>query len=296
MTLDGPSATNQLFCFGMGYCAQALSRQLAAGNWTVSGTRRSAQPAGGATDLHVFDGQRPMTDAEAALNTATHVLLSAAPDDDGDPVYNWHRHDLLKMPNLKWLGYLSTTGVYGNTDGALVDETAPVRPTSKRSQYRLKAERDWLDLAATAGLPVHIFRLPGIYGPGRSALDQVRAGTVRRIDKPDHRFSRIHVDDIARSLAASMAHPNPGRIYNVCDNEPAAPAEVVAFACELLGLPVPELIPFETARLAMSPMALSFWQDNRRVDNSRLKSELGLQLAYPSYREGLTAIYEGLSS
>jgi nucleoside-diphosphate-sugar epimerase len=290
------STDNQLFCFGMGYCARAFAAGLPADRWTVAGTRRSLPAITDDAHLHVFDGSRPMADAKSVLATVTHVLVSAAPDDSGDPTLAWHGADLCQMPALQWLGYLSTTGVYGNTDGAVVDETAPLRPSSRRSENRVLAERQWLALYEDHGLPVHIFRLPGIYGPGRSALDQVAAGKIRRIDKPGHQFSRIHVDDIAATLAASAARPRPGRIYNVCDNEAAAPADVTAFACKLLGVAVPDPVPFEIARLQMSPMALSFWQDDRRVDNRRITSELDVSLRYPTYREGLKAIYDGMES
>ncbi|MEK9725956.1 MAG: SDR family NAD(P)-dependent oxidoreductase, partial [Rhodospirillaceae bacterium] len=185
----------------------------------------------------------------------------------------------------------STTGVYGDTGGAWVDETAPASPDVGRSRRRAEAEAGWRDLAVRHDLPLHTFRLAGIYGPGRNVLDQARAGTARRIVKPGHRFSRIHVDDIARVLLASMARPDPGAVYNVCDDEPAEPAEVTAFACALLGIEPPPLVPFEEAARAMTPMGRTFWTDNRRVRNDRIKRELGVDLAYPTYREGLRAIY-----
>ena len=194
------------------------------------------------------------------------------------------------MKGLAWAGYLSTTGVYGDTGGARVDETAAVNPTSERGRRRAEAEDGWLDLWRAAGVPVHVFRLSGIYGPGRSALGAVRAGTARRIDKPGHLFARIHVDDIAVVLRASMARPDPGAVYNVCDDQPAPAADVVAFACEILGVDAPPLVPFRQAARDMSPMALSFWRDNRRVDNTRIKRELGVRLNFPDYRAGLRAV------
>jgi nucleoside-diphosphate-sugar epimerase len=241
--------------------------------------------------MHLFDRGRPLADPAAALAGVTDIVSSVPPDAAGDPVLDAHQDALVALPGVRWFGYLSTTGVYGDTGGALVDEAAPLNPSAGRSRRRVEAERRWLALTSGgARFPVHIFRLAGIYGAGRSPLDQVRAGEARRIDKPGHAFSRIHVDDIAAVLRASMARPDPGRVYNVCDDEPAEPADVVAFACRLLGRAPPPLVPFEAARETMSAMALSFWADNRRVDNSRIKRELGVTLSYPDYRTGLTAI------
>jgi nucleoside-diphosphate-sugar epimerase len=171
-----------------------------------------------------------------------------------------------------------------------VFEPAPPRPTSERSRRRVEAERRWLELWQRRGQPVHVFRLAGIYGPGRSAIEQVRRGEMRRIEKPGHLFSRIHVDDIGAVLHASIARPNPGRIYNVCDDEAAEPSDVIVHACRLLDVEPPPPVPFDQAAALLSPMALSFWRDDRRVDNSRLKRELGVTLAYPNYRSGLEAI------
>lgn len=288
------TSTRRLFCFGFGYSAEALARVVRADGWAVAGTGRTTERqralAAAGLEAFRFDTGHPLENPRAALAGATHVLVSVPPDDAGDPVLNAHRADLSAVAGLTWIGYLSTTGVYGDTDGAWVDETAPLQPTSARSRQRVNAEDAWLALGREHGLPVHVFRLAGIYGPGRSALDQVRAGTARRIDRPDHLFSRIHVDDIARVLVASMARPNPGAVYNVCDDTPATPAAVIEEACRLLGVPSPPLVPFAEAAKAMSPMALSFWRDNRRVVNRRIKEELGVTLKYPSYREGLQAI------
>ena len=284
----------RLFCFGCGYSAAALVRLLRAEGWTVGGTCRTeekrAHLLADGIQAFLFDRRRPLADAAAAIADATHVLVSVPPDAEGDPVLDHHAPLLAENRKLRWLGYLSTTGVYGDTGGALVDETAPLRPTVERSARRAAVERRWLDLHEQQGVPVHVFRLAGIYGPGRNVLDQVRRGEARRIERPGHLFSRIHVDDIAAVLRASIERPDPGRIYNVCDDEPAAPAEVAAFACRLLAAPVPPLLTLEDAWPAMSPMARSFWRDNRRVDNGRMKRELGVRLRYPSYREGLTAL------
>lgn len=292
------SLHKHLFCFGYGYCAKTFAGWLTPRQWAISGTSRSDYSPSEHTSgpiIHPFDGNRPLASAREALEDVTHILVSIPPGKSGDPALIWHKDDIAQLKSLEWLGYLSTTGVYGNTDGEWVDETSPTHPTSSRSESRLKAETEWLDLYRDAGVPVHVFRLPGIYGPGRSAIDQVRAGNIRRIEKPKHQFSRIHVADIAQTLAASIAAPNPGRIYNVCDDEPAPPADVTALACELLGVPTPAALPFDVVAKEMSPMALSFWQDNRRVDNQRIKSELGVRLLYPTYRDGLQAIYEGSS-
>lgn len=290
------SSSRRLFCFGLGYSAEALARVARADGWAVAGTGRTVERpralAEAGVEVFRFDTGRPLENPRVALAGATHVLVSVPPDDAGDAVLNAHRADLAALSGLRWIGYLSTTGVYGDTGGAWVDEAAPVKPTSARSRQRADAERAWLALGREHGLPVHVFRLAGIYGPGRSALDQVRAGTARRIDRPDHLFSRIHVDDIARVLMASIAKPRPGSVYNVCDDTPATPAAVIEEACRLRGVPPPPLVPFAEAAQAMSPMALSFWRDNRRVVNRRIKEELGVVLKYPNYRDGLRGILE----
>ncbi len=284
----------RLFCFGLGYTARVLAAALMGEGWTVAGTCRDeaarADLAADGIDAFLFDRDRPLDDAGAALGGATHLLSSVPPDAEGDPVLARHAGAIAAMKGLAWAGYLSSTGVYGDTGGAPVDESAAVDPTSERGRRRAGAEDGWLDLWRAAGVPVHVFRLSGIYGPGRSALDAVRAGRARRIDKPGHLFARIHVDDIAAVLRASMARPGPGAVYNVCDDEPAPAADVVAFACELLGVDAPPRVPFHQAAKEMSPMALSFWRDNRRVDNSRIKGELGVRLKFPDYRAGLRAV------
>jgi len=279
---------SHLFCFGMGYCAANLAKQLSQDGWKISGTSQSESLD---TAIHTFSGNAPMETTSSALADVTHILISIPPNARHDPALACHEEDIIKLKSLQWVGYLSTTGVYGNTNGEIVDETTPTRPTSQRSRNRLNAEIQWLNLYNVHNLPIHVFRLPGIYGPGRNALDQVAAGRIRRIDKPGHQFSRIHVNDITNTLMQSISSPNPGRIYNVCDNEAASPADVTAYACKLLGVPAPVPVPYEVAVKGMSPMALSFWQDNRRVDNTRIKLELGVQLNYPTYRDGLKAIF-----
>ncbi len=225
-------ATRHLFCFGLGYSALALARMIAGDGWRVTGTCRSADKAAALRALGFaalpFDRDRPL--AAGAFSGVTHVLVSAPPDSAGDPVLDRHGGDIAELPGLAWLGYLSTTGVYGDRGGGWVDESAALRPSGERGRRRVIAEQGWLDLWRDRGVPVHIFRLAAIYGPGRSPFAALRAGTARRIDRPGQVFSRIHVEDLARVLLASIGQPRPGAVYNVCDDEPAAPEAVVAHA------------------------------------------------------------------
>ncbi len=286
----------RLFCFGLGYSAGVLAERLFADGWSIAGTCRYAEQRDDLEargyDAYLFDGKQAMADASAALAGVTHVLSSIPPGIDFDPVVEIHGTDIRRLEGLKWAGYLSTAGVYGDTGGAMVDESSPLEPTSERSRRRVKAEAAWLGMEQ---VPVHVFRLPGIYGPGRSALDRVKAGVVR-IEKPGHKFSRIHVDDIANTLVASIARPNPGAIYNVCDDEAVETSEIAAFASELLGMEPPAAVPFVEAAKEMSEMAMSFWHDNRMIDNTRIKKELGVKLKYPDYRAGLRAIFNDSQS
>ena len=276
-----------LFGFGFGYTARVLARRLAAEGWIVGGTCRTADKASEAGfPVEVFDRDHPLP--PKALDGVTHLLVSVPPDAAGDPALAVHREDIAEIEGLRWLGYLSTTGVYGDRGGGWVDETAELSPSGERGRRRVAAEAGWLDLWHRRGVPVHIFRLAGIYGPGRSPFDALRAGTAKRIDKPGQVFSRIHVEDLAHVLARSISRPRPGAVYNVCDDAPAAPEAVVAHAAALLGMPAPPLVPFEAAEL--SPMARSFYVDNKRVSNRLVKSELGVTLRHPDYRAGLAAI------
>ncbi len=281
---------SNLFCFGTGFVARRLADALRADGWAVSGTFRdegAREPLRGAGIAPVaFDGNAPVD--FRALEGVSHILLSIPPGAGGDPVLAQHAAMLAGLKNLQWAGYLSATSVYGDSGGALVNEESPLRATTERGRRRIAAERDWLSLQAECGVPVHVFRLAGIYGPGRSALDQLRAGAARRIAAPGHLFSRIHVDDIVAVLKASMAKPRPGAVYNLCDDEPAESADVTAFAAALLGVDPPPLVPLGDAGL--SPMAQSFYADNRLVDNRLIKRELGISLLYPDYRAGLRAI------
>jgi nucleoside-diphosphate-sugar epimerase len=274
-----------LLAFGFGYVAARLARRLSpAGDWRIVGTGRAAAADDGVARA-VFRRDAPLD--PALVRRATHVLVSIPPDEAGDPAFAVHAADLAAAPGLAWLGYLSTTGVYGDHGGAWVDEAAECRAGHARSRARLAAEAAWLDLAAGRGVPSHIFRLAGIYGPGRSALDEVRAGRARRIDKPGHVFSRIHVDDIVAVLAASMARPRPGAVYNVADDAPAPGHDVVAEAARRLGLALPPLVPYAEAAAGLSPLARSFYSECRRVANGRVKRELGVSLAAPDFRAGL---------
>jgi nucleoside-diphosphate-sugar epimerase len=286
--------TPHLFCFGLGYSATALARRLIAEGWTVSGTCRSVdrQAALSADGIAaaLFDGSTPLADARSRLAAATHVLSSVPPGADGDPVLRRHFDDLAECGHLRWVGYLSTTGVYGDRGGDWVDEDSPLEPSGERGARRVTAEAWWLDLWWDHQLPVHLFRLAGIYGPGRNALETVRSGRAKRIYKAGQVFSRIHVADIAQTLDRSMARPNPGRAYNVCDDDPAPPDEVIKFACALLGVAPPPVIPYHEAEPEMSAMARSFYRDNKRVRNDRIKKELGVVLEYPDYKTGLRAL------
>jgi len=279
----GAARENRLFCFGLGYSSLALAERLA--GWPIAGTTRSPEKmqalAARGIAATLFDRDQPLD--PAAFADATHILSAVPPDAAGDPVLDRHGADLARL-RPAWVGYLSTTGVYGDRAGGWVDETSALEPVGERGRRRVAAEADWRAL----GLPLHIFRLAGIYGPGRSALETVRAGRAQRIDKPGQVFSRIHVDDIAAVLAASIAQPRPGGIYNVCDDDPAPPQDVIAHACRLLGVRIPPLVRFEKATL--SPMARSFYEESKRVANRRIKDELGVRLRYPDYRAGLDAL------
>ncbi|PVA10878.1 NAD(P)-dependent oxidoreductase [Pelagivirga sediminicola] len=282
--------TRTLLSFGHGYCARALTPLLAEqGGWRVIGTTRSADKAEELEREGVQPLIWPGADMRPALAEATHLLISAGPGEGGDPVLAALADDIRRIaPNLEWAGYLSTTGVYGDHDGGWVDETTPLAPSTQRGRLRQQAEADW---QAIPDLPLHIFRLAGIYGPGRGPFAKVRAGTARRIIKPGQVFSRIHVDDIAQVLAASIDRPDPGAVYNLCDDDPAPPQDVIGYVAQLLGLPMPETVRFEDAE--MSPMARSFYAESKRVRNDRIKADLGIDLLYPSYREGLTAMARG---
>jgi nucleoside-diphosphate-sugar epimerase len=280
--------TSTLLSLGHGYSARALARRLLPQGWTVLGTTRDPEKA----DALRAEGVEPIAWDRAAvaeaLGRATHLLVSAGPDAEGDPSLRLCRDAIAARAHaLEWAGYLSTTGVYGDHGGDWVDEDTPLTPGTRRGQWRLQAETDW---RAVPGLPLHIFRLAGIYGPGRGPFEKVRNGTARRIVKPGQVFSRIHVEDIAQVLEASIRQPAPGTAYNLCDDDPAPPQDVLLHAAELLGVAPPPEIAFDAAE--MSPMARSFYAENKRVSNRRIKEELGVQLRYPDYRAGLRALLD----
>jgi nucleoside-diphosphate-sugar epimerase len=288
----GTGIMSRLLCFGLGYSASFLAQQLRAEGWHVSGTARTPESAEAVAanrfDVCVFDGSAPSPEAAAAVAQATHILVSVPPDADGDPVLRHHIDDLAKASSLAWVGYLSTVGVYGDHKGGWVDETTPPDPTAPRAARRIGAEQAWLVFGERTGIRVDVFRLAGIYGPGRSAIERVREGTAQRIIKPGQVFNRIHVEDIAGSLRASIAGQGTHRVYNVTDDAPAPPQDVIAYAAQLLHMPPPPEIAFAEAKL--SPAAASFYGENRRVSNARLRDDLGVALKFPSYREGLRAI------
>jgi nucleoside-diphosphate-sugar epimerase len=269
---------------GLGYSGAAIARRAVAAGWRVVATARDPATVQAPPGVEVV----PFASV-AWLAQATHLVVTAPPDAQGDPVWATHG-PALRAAGLRWVGYISTTGVYGDRGGAWVEEGAPAAPGQERSRRRLAAERQWADLADHVA--VDLFRTGGIYGPGRSALDDVAAGIARRVVKPGHAFGRIHVEDIARAVLAAAARP-PGagvRVLHLVDDEPAEPARVTEEACRLLGAPLPPETPFAEAWARMSEMGRSFWAENRRVANTRTKEALGIAWAYPSYREGLRAI------
>jgi nucleoside-diphosphate-sugar epimerase len=274
-------AMNTLLSIGHGYSAQALARRLLPQGWQIIGTTRTEAGAEALRATGVQALVWPGADLTAALGKATHLLTSVAPG-DSDAVLQAIGPQIAAS-RLQWVGYLSTTAVYGHHNGDWVDEATPLAPTTARGAARVQAEADWTAL----GLPLHIFRLAGIYGPGRGPFEKVRDGSARRIHKAGQVFSRIHVDDIANVLHAALLRPHPG-IYNVCDDDPASPEDILGLAAELLGLPPPPIVPYEQAD--MTPMARSFYAENKRVRNDRIKAVLGVKLDYPTYREGLAAI------
>ena len=283
---------SRLLAFGLGYSAQALGRLKLKSGWSVVGTARTpdgvkALNAQGFEGV-LFDGMSVLDARADQVKQATHVVVSIPPQEAGDPVLGLLRNAMGSSGRLSWIGYLSTVGVYGNSNGGWVDEESPVAPDFDRTRWRISAEQDWLDFGRHSGKRVQVFRLAGIYGPGRSAFDSILSGRARCIIKPGQVFNRIHVDDIARIVSAAMDGRGRSPIYNVADDEPAPPQDVICFAADLMGLPAPADVPFQEADL--SPMARSFYMSNRRVSNAKAKSELGVRLLYPNYRDGLKAI------
>jgi nucleoside-diphosphate-sugar epimerase len=278
----------KLIIFGLGYSGTALAAAAARARLSVTIVTRRPQAAA-PPDVELID----FAAADQALANATHLVATAAPDEAGDPVLHRWAAAIAQAP-LRWLGYLSTTGVYGNRDGGWVDETTPPAPSSERSRRRVAAEQAWCDIGK--GRAIDLFRLAGIYGPGRSAFEDLQSGRARRVDKPGHKFGRIHRDDIAGALLAAIRQDLPPgiRVLNLADDEPAANADVIAEAARLLGIDPPPLIPYEQALSGMSPMARSFWADDRKVASTATKAMLGRNWRYPTYREGLRAIFDEL--
>lgn len=278
-----------LLVFGLGYSALAIAQRLRSKGWRVIGTTRDPEKARTLEEVRLEMRVWPGDDLTADIAAADHLLVSAAPGPEGDPFLAAYG-EALQHASFRWIGYLSTTGVYGDRGGAAVDEGSALQPTTKRGQWRQEAEAGWTRLAEAAVLPLAIFRLAGIYGPGRGPFAKVKSGSARRIVKPGQVFSRIHVEDIATVVCASVARPEITGIFNVCDDLAAPPQDVIAYAAELLGLPVPKAEAFESAE--MSAMARSFYGESKVVRNNRIKEALDVALKYPTYREGLQALLE----
>ncbi|WP_274626469.1 SDR family oxidoreductase [Arvimicrobium flavum] len=282
-----------IFIFGAGYSARAFTESNRGRAESIAGTTRSSHKfdileASGVSPL-LFDGATLGADLASALREATHLVVVIAPGDAGDPVLRLIPDLRAAMPGLEWIGYLSTVGVYGDHQGKWVDETSPCRPVSRRSVERLEAENAWTAAGRAAGVPVALLRLSGIYGPGRNAFVNLAAGTAKRLIKPGQVFNRIHVDDIAGALW-HLAEAKLGGAFNVTDDLPAPPQDVVAYAAELMGVPPPPEQPFETADL--SPMARSFYGENKRVSNAAIK-KAGYAFQFPDYRAALAAMWRG---
>jgi nucleoside-diphosphate-sugar epimerase len=287
-----------LFCFGLGYSTQHYIAEFGGRFDRIAGTvttREKAAAIAGAgigghkVEAFVFDGTAATPEVTAALMDDAALLVSAPPD-DADPVVRHFASTIAGAPQLQSIVYLSTVGVYGDHGGAWVDEATPASPISARSRARLVAEQEWQTLGAPAGKPVAILRLSGIYGPGQNALTQVERGSAKRIEKPGQVFNRIHVEDIAQAIDAAFTHRADG-VFNVTDDEPTPQGVPIALAAELLGLAPLAEVSFAEAAKSMSPMALSFYAESKRVRNDKLKRELGVHLRYPTYREGLRALF-----
>jgi nucleoside-diphosphate-sugar epimerase len=287
-------SAHYLFVFGLGYSATHLAKRLLNQGWRIGGTCRSEEKAADLARLgieaHVFDGTTPCANMGNTLNGVTHLLSSIPPDDAGDPALGHHSVDIENNSKaLEWIGYLSTIGVYGDQGCRWIDESCPPQPISRSSIRRVAAEQQWLQLGDHLGIPAKLFRLPGIYGPGRNQLEALRHGRARRIVKPGQVFNRIHVDDIASAVIASLRKGTAGpAIYTITDDEPAPADEVITFAASLMGIEPPPAIAFDDAQL--SPFAAHFYAECKRVRNDLMKRELGIALHYPTYREGLSAI------
>jgi len=286
----------QIFCFGFGFSAQGLARNLPSLEWQIGGTCRGENKRNEMKQMgwegFIFDGDGANAKLPDFFWDASHLLISIPPKPT-DFVLDNFCSDILKKRDWKWIGYLSTTGVYGDKEGEVVSETSELAPTIDRAKRRLEAENRWLKLFSEYQFPVHIFRCVGIYGPGRNPIETVRKGLGKRIDKPGYKFSRVHVDDLANVLNASIEKPNPGSIYNVCDDHPVESRHVTEYACELLKAELPPLVPFDEANL--SEMAKSFYLDRKTISNQKIKDELGVKLKYPNYKVGLQSLLKELN-
>lgn len=283
---------NRLFCFGLGYSAGVLSRRLSEKGWSISGTATTSDKAEllkqNGYEAFVFDGRTRDPAIVEALGKATHVLLSIPPGDDGDPAFRIYGRDIALSPSISWIGYFSSISVYGDSKGEWVDETTTPEPVTERGKRRLDAENAWVELGRESGKTIVVLRLPGIYGPGRSAIDQLRAGKARRIFKPGQVTNRVHVDDIATATEATLGLSAGIHVFNVTDDLPAPPQDVIAYGAEILEMPCPPAT--DPSDASLSPMARSFYAESKKVSNNRMKDELGVKLAYPTYIDGLKAI------
>lgn len=298
MTTSTPPTESRFLFFGMGYSSRAAARALRDSfgqGVAIHGTTRGEEKARTLglenVSAHLFDGEGPGPGLPQVIEDATHVVMSIAPGSGGDPVLAHHKQELSRAAKLEWLCYYSTVGVYGNFDGSWIDERAPCAPRNERSMWRVAAEQAWRDFAEKRGVPLLILRLAGIYGPGRSSIDKLRAGTARRIVKPGQVFNRIHVADIGR-VTALAAQKRLSGTFNLSDDFPAPPQNLVAYAAELVGVTPPPELDFDAADL--TAMARSFYSDNKRVSNAGIKNALGIELLYPTYREGLSALAAGV--
>ncbi|MBT5551600.1 MAG: SDR family oxidoreductase [Nitrospina sp.] len=286
--MQGSLHAGRLFCFGLGFSSSALADRLLPKGWDVSGTCREGDNTSQKKNTCLFDGTHPTPEISQAISQATHLLITIPPQTSGDVVLKSFAEEISQASHLQWIGYISSTGVYGDSDGEWVGETSPLRGSTDLNRQRIEVESAWLKMGKDFGLPVMIFRCVGIYGPGRNLLVSVKQGRARRIDKPGLVFSRIHAEDLAQTLEASMKNPQPGEIYNVSDDCPCPPAEAVEYACDLLGVKPPPMVPYEKAEL--SPTARGFYNTNKRISNKKIKEELGVKLRYPDYRSGLDAL------
>jgi hypothetical protein len=291
--MQASSHAGRLFCFGLGFSALALADRLLPKGWYVSGTFRGGERPAQIKNSYLFDGTHSTPEISEALSRATHLLITIPPQPSvGDVVLKHFSQQVSRASHLQWIGYISSTGVYGDTGGEWVDETSPLRGTTDLNRQRIEVESAWLKMGKDHHLPVMIFRCVGIYGQGRNLLTSVKLGRARRIDKPGLVFSRIHTEDLAQTLEASIKTPMPGEVYNVSDDCPCPPAEAVEYACGLLGVKPPPKVPYEKADL--TPTARGFYNTNKRISNKKIKEELGVKLRYPDYRSGLDALLKDI--